>query len=178
MRTEVFSKIISGKGHLSVDDLSPDEKKRLSALMSDFGATAGFTYDRFFQKGFRRWELEGIRKIKSDFLKQHEKEMLESVDDDGDKGYAFALSLDNSKGGFYKAIGEVKGLRSRFLETMKDKGMGSPNTIISRFSEDNWKPYEEQGIENIINQYCKQNAEKAKESKDYTKVGAPSECHA
>lgn len=160
MNSRIFDKVLQMKSPLSVDDLSPDEKKLLYALMVSNGATKGFTYDRFFQKGFLQWELDGVDTIKRDFLKAHEREMLESGADDDAKGYAFALSLDDSKGGFYRAIGQVKGLRSRFKDYMRERGMQSDMTIINRFTSDDWKPYERRGIRDIIEEYIRDHGEK------------------
>lgn len=153
MKKDIFSKVIEQKSVLAVNDLSPEEKRSLSALMIKYGATAGFTYDRFFQTGFARWELDGITKIKADFLKLHEREMLESGGDDG-KGYAFALSLDDSKGGFWRAIGQTKGLITQFKDYMRERGMMSPTTVIKRFSDDDWKRYELRGVDSIIREFC------------------------
>lgn len=153
MKMSVFDKILQTKSPLGVNDLSPDEKKALFALMVQYGASNGFAYDRFFQKGFQPWELDGIDAIKSDFLKAHEKEMMESEDADGTKGYAFALSLDNSDGGFWRAIGQVPGLITAFKNIMHEKGMMSDVTIIKRFNADDWKPYERCGVRKIISDY-------------------------
>lgn len=156
MKTSIFYKILQTKRPLGVNDLSPDEKKSLFALMVRNGASAGFAYDRFFQKGFQVWELDGINTIKCGFLKDHEQELLESVDEDGTKGYAYALSLDDSKGGFWRAIGQVPGLISEFKNIMHEKGMMSDVTIIKRFNADDWKQYELIGVRQIISDFVKE----------------------
>lgn len=151
MEKRIFHKILTMTGVLSVGDLTPEQKRALTAIMVKNGATGGFTYDRFFQKGFLPWELEGISNIKREFLKAHEREMLDQPE--SDPGYSFALSIDDSKGGFYRAIGQTKGLITKLKEYMSDRGMKSPVTVINRFNADDWKPYEVRGVADIIKEF-------------------------
>lgn len=146
-----FAKILKRISPLSASDLTPIEKRDLNHLMIENGATAGFTYDRFFQKGFAQWEIEGIENIKRDFLKLHEKDLLEAGAGDGNKGYAFAL--DKSKGGFWRAISQADGMRQIFKEYMRERGMNADATIIKRFTNDDWKRYELRGIDSIIKEF-------------------------
>lgn len=154
MNKDIFKKVSNhSSSALEIRDLTPDEKKRLYALMQRNGSSASFAYDRFFKEGFAWWELVGIDNIKKNFLRHHAADLL-GPDRDGDKGYAYALSLDDEPGSFYRAILQVRGLADKFKRYMHYLGMLSEATIIRRFREDDWRIYERRGIRSIIDEYC------------------------
>ena len=163
MKIDIFNNLIKPHKHLKPNDLSPEEKKNLYALMMKHGASYSFGYDRFFKEGFSEWELIGINAIKKDFLKLHDAEIANAVPDDGnneDRGYAAVLELEaDNKGGFWNILGQVRSLKSSFREYMSNLGMLSSITVFNRFSKDNWKDWELIGIYAIIEEY-KKNAEK------------------
>lgn len=150
-KTQVFDKIRQGNT-LIASDLTAEEKRRLADLMVRYGATGGYTYDRFFVKGFKPWELQGVDVLEEEFIKAHGAELM-GEDEDGDKGYAFALTLDKKPGSFYTAIQKVRGLRGMFFDFMSDRGMLSRTTILKRFTVDDWKEYERRGVNSIIDEF-------------------------
>lgn len=56
---------------LQSSDVSVIDKEKLYSLMEKYGASRGFTYDRFFKEGFRLWELVGV-----DFVKDFSLEVI------------------------------------------------------------------------------------------------------
>ena len=64
----IIDKLTEPRTHLESVDLTPNQKVRLWAVMARYGAKQGFSYKRFFDKGFRQWELQGVDNIKRTFL--------------------------------------------------------------------------------------------------------------
>ena len=60
----IIDKLTEPRTHLESVDLTPNQKVHLWAVMARYGAKQGFSYKRFFDKGFRQWELQGIDNIK------------------------------------------------------------------------------------------------------------------
>lgn len=144
----LFEKLQKPKTHLQVDDLTPDGKKALWAVMMSHGASQGFAYDRFFKEGFQAWELLGIDNIKRDFINTHK-------DDIFPKGVTPDVPLIiNEPGGFYRALGMNFGMKKVFTEYMNRLGMGA-NSVLYKFSSDDWKEYERIGINAIIKDFEK-----------------------
>lgn len=145
MDKSIFDSILSG-GHLDVNDLSPSEKKRLSQLMEDNGAikcNGGKHYERFFRKGFAKWELIGIQQIKEKFI----------TDNFSDAEKSNILQSLAEPGYFFTIIGTKYGLKQRLNLLMSDLGMKSYSTTAKRFRDDDWKMYEIRGIESIIEEF-------------------------
>lgn len=129
---------------LQSSDVSVIDKEKLYSLMEKYGASRGFTYDRFFKEGFRLWELVGVDFVKDFFLRSNQKKAI--------LDYLNVLRLNGGSGGgwFWTAIGEEWGLRASFKNFMALLGMLSNVTIQKRFSSDNWKEFERVGIIAIL----------------------------
>ena len=129
---------------LQSSTFSATDKEKLYLLMEKYGASRGFTYDRFFKEGFRLWELVGVDFVKDFFLRSNQKKAV--------LDYLNVLRLNGGSGNgcFWTAIGEEWGLRASFKNFMALLGMLSDVTIQKRFFSDNWKEFERVGIVAII----------------------------
>ena len=116
---------------------------------------------RFFQKGFSKWEIEGTDECKRQFLLLSDvsHSLLENVDENdsqmekGDKGYLYTLAQSNDPGVFYSCLKRVNaGMCNKFIAYMNERGM-SAATVIKRFTSENWKPWEQEGIRNLLTSY-------------------------
>lgn len=175
MTKENFSKILMPQGILAVSDLTPDEKKLLYAEMQKLGSSENFAYKRFFQDGFAQWEIDGILAMKAAFLnwlRTEEKIFLEvrcvgeriiSGEDnvavyryfyrippkagEGEKFEERTFDI-NEPGDFWRFLGDIF-YRQKFGDFMNSYGMKSYNTVLKRFSEDDWKEWEKMGIRQV-----------------------------
>ncbi len=161
MTKEIIEKIMQSNTPLEVNDISVEEKKNLAEFLSAKGFTASTFYLRFFQKGFDAWEIQGINDCKNQFLAISEVGQLlsEYVETDalgneiGKKGYLAVLAKSDEPGVFYTCLKKVNnGLCIKFLAYMEERGM-SRTTTIKRFSGDDWKPWEQEGIKNLLQQF-------------------------
>lgn len=161
MTKENKKKIFQNNTPLDVSDVSPEEKKVLAEFLSAKGFTTSTFYLRFFQKGFDAWEIQGIDNCKSQFLAIPDvgKLLLEYVECDalgneiGDKGYLYTLTKSDKPGVFYTCLKKAgSGLCMKLFSFMEERGM-SRTTIIKRFSADDWKPWEQAGIKNLLEEY-------------------------
>ena len=173
MTKKLIEKINVPQGVLAPDDLTADEKKQLFALMVRKGASTGFAYTRFFKEGFQPWELDGVTKVKIDYLRHlHtvEKvetevrcaETLETPDgetykyrhyyqvEDGERSFDITVAGD-----FWRFLGDVK-RKTHFSQWMADRGMRSAMTVAKRFSADDWREYERIGIREIFKAFIDQ----------------------
>ena len=72
---------------------------------------------------------------------------------EGDKGYLYILAQSDEPGVFYSCLKRVNaGMCNKFIAFMNERGM-SAATVIKRFTTDNWKPWEKEGIRNLLNSY-------------------------
>ena len=161
MTKEIVKKITKSHTPLQTDDMTVEDKKSLYAALGKKGFTLATFYLRFFQKGFSEWEIEGIDECKRQFLllPNVAQQLLEFVDEDdpqmveGDKGYLYILAQSDEPGVYYSCLKRVKaGMCNKFIAFMNERGM-SAATVIKRFSTDNWKPWEKEGIRNLLNSY-------------------------
>lgn len=161
MTKQIVEKIASPGSSLAVSDLTPDEKKALMSILEGKGFTPSTFYLRFFQKGFSAWEIMGIKKCKSQFLKLTDVATVlsESVapegsgDLPGDKGYLYILAQSDAPGAFYQALKRANSrLCLKFHTYMNELGM-SPSTTIKRFTSDAWKEWEVEGIVPLLENY-------------------------
>ena len=161
MTKEIIEKITKSHTPLQTDDMTVEDKKSLYAALEKKGFTRATFYLRFFQKGFSEWEIEGIDECKHQFLllPNVAQQLLDYVDEDdsqaieGDKGYLYILAQSDEPGVFYSCLKRVKaGMCNKFIAFMNERGM-SAATVIKRFSTDDWKPWEQEGIRHIINSY-------------------------
>ena len=161
MTKEIVKKITKICTPLRTDDLTAEDKNALYAALEKKGFTLSTFYLRFFQKGFSEWEIEGIDECKRQFLllPNVAQQLLDFVDNDdlqmeaGDKGYLYILAQSDEPGIFYSCLKRVKaGMCNKFIAFMNERGM-SAATVIKRFTTDNWKPWEKEGIRNILNSY-------------------------
>ena len=149
MTKEILEKIMQNNTPLEVNDISVEEKKTLAEFLSAKGFTASTFYLRFFQKGFDAWEIQGIDNCKKQFLAIPEvgKLLSEYVETDalgneiGKKGYLAQLAQSREPGVFYTCL--------KFFSYMEERGM-SRTTIIKRFTADDWKPWEQEGIRTLL----------------------------
>ena len=161
MTKEIVKKITKSHTPLQTDDMTVEDKKSLYAALEEKGFTLATFYLRFFQKGFSEWEIEGIDECKRQFLllPNVAQQLLDYVDEDdpqrleGDKGYLYTLAQSDEPGVFYSCLKRVKaGMCNKFIAFMNERGM-SAGTVIKRFSDNDWKPWEQEGIRNILNSY-------------------------
>ena len=161
MTKEIVEKITKSYTPLQTDDMSVEDKKSLYVTLAKKGFTLATFYLRFFQKGFSEWEIEGIDECKRQFLLLTDvsQSLLEYVDEEnpqmvkGDKGYLYILAQSDEPGVFYSCLKRVNaGMCNKFIAYMNERGM-SAATVIKRFTTDNWKPWEKEGIRNLLNSY-------------------------
>ncbi len=144
----VLDKLLEPGQTLTKTDLSAEEKKKLYEIFISHGATQAWAYDRCFKEGFREWEIIGIDRLKKNFLVEHKTELWpgEDIDD------SFLEEILKNKGKFYRVIGMSFGLKKVLLNKMKKLGMGA-NSIIKKFSSDEWRVYECEGICAILEEF-------------------------
>lgn len=161
MTKEIVEKIAYSYTPLQVDDLSVEDKKALYVVLAKKGFTLATFYLRFFQKGFSKWEIEGINECKRQFLLLSDVSqlLLDSVGEDdpqmvnGDKGYLYTLAQSDEPGLFYSCLKRANaGMCNKFIAYMNERGM-SAATVIKRFTVENWKPWEQEGIRSILASY-------------------------
>lgn len=161
MTKEIVKKITKSHTPLQTDDMTVEDKKSLYAALEKKGFTLATFYLRFFQKGFSEWEIEGIDECKRQFLllPNVAQQLLDYVDEDdpqsleGDKGYLYILAQSDEPGVFYSCLKRVNaGMCNKLIAYMNERGM-SAATVIKRFTSDNWKPWEKEGIRNLLNSY-------------------------
>lgn len=146
----IADKLSQPRTHLNCDDLTPNQKVFLWEVMARHGAKQGFSYDRFFEKGFSRWELMGITAIKHDFIRTHVKELFpEHEPEDIEKVIA---GIDAVNGEFYRLLGRSYGLKKIFHAYISELGM-SITTSLKRFSMDDWEDFERVGIYAIMEEF-------------------------
>lgn len=158
MTKEIIEKISNPNTPLVISDMAVEEKKSLGDFLLTKGLTSSTFYLRFFQKGFELWEILGIKRCKEQFLAISDiaKLLLSYVEVDvlgneiGNKGYLYTLAKSDDPGIFYACLKKANnGLCIKFFEFMEEKGM-SRNTVIKRFSADDWKPWEQDGIAYLL----------------------------
>ena len=161
MTKEIVEKITKSYTPLQTDDMSVEDKKSLYMTLAKKGFTLSTFYIRFFQKGFSEWEIEGIDECKRQFLLLTDvsQSLLEYVDKndsqmvDGDKGYFYTLAMSEKPGEFYACLKNANmGLCNRFIEFMGERGMSS-GTVIKRFTNDCWKPWEREGVKAMLESF-------------------------
>lgn len=161
MTKEIVEKIANSYTPLQVDDLSVEDKKALYVVLAKKGFTLATFYLRFFQKGFSKWEIEGINECKRQFLLLPDVSqlLLDYVGEDdpqmvnGDKGYLYTLAQSDEPGLFYSCLKRANaGMCNKFVAYMNERGM-SAATVIKRFTVENWKPWEQEGIRSILASY-------------------------
>lgn len=157
MTKNIWKKILDG-GILSATDITPEEKKQLYALFEGYGMPKSTCYNRFFDKGFCKWEIMGVSHIQDVFLvreKINTDDMPEG--EEGSRGYgavlALSLEYDNSK--FYELVTNLK-IGKRLCDYMAELGMSSQMTVRTRFKANDWKPWELKGVKAIIDEFIKQ----------------------
>jgi hypothetical protein len=158
MTKENVEKITQNNTPLDVNDISAEEKRNLAEFLSDKGFTISTFYLRFFQKGFDAWEIQGIKNCKMQFLAIPEvcNLLSEYVETDamgneiGKKGYLVEAAKSEEPGVFYTCLKKANnGLCMKFFAFMEERGM-SRTTIIKRFTADDWKPWEQEGIKALL----------------------------
>lgn len=160
MTKNIWKKILDG-GTLSATDLTPEAKKRLYALFEGYGMPKSTCYNRFFDKGFRKWEIMGVSYIRDAFLVK-EKSNTDNIPEgeESNRGYGAVLALsseyDDSK--FYEIVTNLK-IGKHLCDRMAELGMSSQMTVRTRFKSNDWKPWELKGVKAIIDEFlCKNRA--------------------
>ena len=180
MTKEIFKKILTPQGILSVSDMTADEKKELYQAMVGFGSSENFAYKRFFQDGFVQWEIDGILALKTAFIRwlQTEEKLFIEVRQSGIiegggqppesvyryfyrippkpmEGQSFdERSFDIAEpGDFWRFLGDIA-YRQRFGAFMAERGMRSYVTVSKRFSADDWREWEVIGIQRVVETFC------------------------
>lgn len=159
-----FEHLFDGRTlHFHAQDLKPETKAKLLEYLKPLGFTQSTFYLRFFDKGFDPWELHGIEQVRRTFATAHQHELLTNEVDDtvsgkgrgSEKGYAAILMLktEDNDGSFYEALRHAS-LIGVFQDYMKELGM-SRNTVLTRFTSENWKDWELRGLRNILSDFIK-----------------------
>ena len=162
-----FNHLLDGRTlHFQTSDLSPETKTKLLDYLKPMGFTQSTFYLRFFDKGFDQWEIHGIEQVRRTFAANHKKELLTNkadgtVSESEEKGYAavLMLNMDDNDGSFYTALRHAS-LIGVFQEYMKELGMGR-NTVLTRFTAENWKLWELRGLKNILKDFIDQYGEQS-----------------
>ena len=164
MTKEILSKLSRPNTALDVTDMTPEEKRLLYAFFEQHGASQGFTYDRFFKEGFTLWELDCINQIKIDYMEHlHTKEKVSitlRAFADGSQKFFYTIGGEErsfdilAKGDFWRFLGDIQ-YRKHFGTWMYERGMRSYNTVSRRFSEDDWRDYEKEGILLLFEDFAK-----------------------
>lgn len=154
MTNKVIEILTEPRSFLGQTDISVDDKKALLEFMAPKGFTQSTFYLRFMQKGFDPWEIEGVKKCKRQFLDipQVAEALLKvsPVDDAEAKGYFYTLAMGDKPGLFYQSLQKANaGLCNKFIEFMTERGM-SGGTVIKRFTSEQWKPWELEGIRSLL----------------------------
>lgn len=161
MTKEKLRKILKESEALDINSIPVEEKKSIQTFFMDYGFTMSTFYLRFFQKGFSEWEILGVENCKEQFLALPDvaKCLLDYVETDvlgaplGDKGYLYTLAKSDKPNVFYSCLKKAQGgLCVKFGEFMAQKGM-SGGTTIKRFTDENWKPWENIGIQTLLEKY-------------------------
>lgn len=157
MNKNVWKKIWDG-GTLLAADLTPEDKKRLYALFEGYGMPKSTCYNRFFDKGFCKWEIMGVSHIQETFLVSEKSDTDTMPEgDEGSRGYGAVLALsqgyDSSK--FYELVTNLK-MGKRLCDHMAELGMSSQMTVRTRFKANDWKPWELKGVKAIIDEFITQ----------------------
>ncbi len=146
----ISDKLTHPRTHLNSDDITANQKVLLFDIMQRHGATRGFAYNRFFQKGFDLWELTGITNINRDFLLTHIAEIYPHMTKEETIPFIEELAVDTRN--FYQTLGRVPGLKSIFQKHIGAMGMSNA-VVFLRYNADNFRPYERMGIRVIIQQF-------------------------
>lgn len=157
MTKNIWKKILDGD-ILSATDLTPEEKKRLYALFDGYGMPKSTCYNRFFDKGFYKWEIMGVSHIRDAFLVSEKCNADDiSEGDDGSRGYGAVLALSSkyNDGKFYELITNLK-MGKRLCDRMAELGMSSQMTVRTRFKANDWKPWELKGVKAIIDEFIQE----------------------
>lgn len=153
MTKDVFNKITTPFSPLSSDELLVSEKKVLMDFFASKGLLPSTFYLRFFQKGFSIWEIIGVNECKKQFLRLSDvaKILSESAVANVD-----ILMKSEGNGVFYENLRKVgNGLCGKFFSFMQERGM-STNTVIKRFKNEDWKPWEIDGVKTMLEPYIKE----------------------
>ena len=131
----ILEKILTPHGVLAPSDLTAAEKKYLYDALERFGMPTSTAYQRLFNKGFDEWELQGIDRIKHEFIAENNLPQMERVGE-----------------GFYSSLPFMSGLKVKLVNKLALLGMEHRNTVDKRFDADDWKPWERKGIRDIISE--------------------------
>lgn len=158
MTKDIIEKV-KGGGILSVNDLTPAEKIRLYELFDRYELCQSTCYRRLFEKGFDKWEIEGISKVQNEFLLTE----LCGTDDNGEgeegsRGYGYVLTQDGKydRRDFYRMVTDLK-IGIKLCEFMAARGMKSQVTVRTRFAENSWKLWELKGVRAILDEFTEGN---------------------
>lgn len=117
-----------------VPELLPEEKSAIYAAFEAQGLTKGTVYNRVFRSGegsgFDEWELRGILNVVRDF----------------EVANGLPVTGEADLPGFYDRLQDKS---KTFWPYMQALGLGT-NSIIYRFKNWNFKPWELKGIRAII----------------------------
>lgn len=154
MTNKVIEILSKPRCFLGQGDITVEEKKSLEDFFSSKGFTPSTFFLRFTKKGFDQWEIDGVKKCKKQFLDIPEvaEKLLEAVpqDEKENKGYYYTLAMSSAPGCFYRSLQMANvGLCNKFIEFMSERGM-SCATVIKRFTMEQWKPWEIDGIQGLL----------------------------
>ena len=139
----IIDKLTEPRTHLESVDLTPNQKVHLWDVMARYGAKQGFSYKRFFDKGFRQWELQGIDNIKRTFLSTSYPQQLTDTE---------VTQIVSEPGAFYALLGKQRGLKRLFHLYICSLGMGL-TASVGRFRTDDFRPWERVGVRHIMQEF-------------------------
>lgn len=168
MTKDIFNKILEG-GHLDVENLTPEEKKRLYAKFLRLGMSESCCYKRFFDKGFSAWEIKGMQFLVETFLVK----AVPGTDDNaataeaaaadgtdsasrGNAGYGYILMLDKEKqfAEFSKVIRNLR-MVGKFCDFLRPYGM-CERTVRYRLDDCDFQPWQMKGVQRCIEEFLKE----------------------
>ena len=140
LKANIFQPIYEGK-LIDSNDLLLEQREAFFQKMESVEMPRSTAYGRFFQKGFAKWEIEGVDSIKQKFI----------------AAYALSFPPDynylEDKRSFFNILLAYEIPLTDFYDYLKENGMKSPVTIKGRFALDQWKKWERVGIRKILTEY-------------------------
>lgn len=140
---KTFENLLEPGVNSRVLDVQGEKRKKLYDYMLRYDMPRSTSYYRIFRSGygsgFSEWELMGVFGIIRCFC---EEKGLKVPSERGMKKF-YLVNLD--------------GMREQFCAYMLQRGM-SRTTVIYRFKNWNFKPWEMRGIRSIISELCNQSA--------------------
>ena len=119
-------------------DIPIKNRKQMIKALSEKGMSKTKIYNRLFHKGFKEWEMQGISSCMTEYMNLCDLHLIEDAE---------TASFEKIQE-FYNFLPS----KMSFLNFMKSKGMGIC-TSIAYFKRKSFRPYEMEGVAEIINKF-------------------------